>query len=93
MVRFEDLVGPEGGGSAEAQRRAVGSVAAHLGLEADEATLERVGRSIFGAGQTFRKGTIGGWKEEFSGEHERAAEEVVGPLLAELGYDGLHAGR
>jgi hypothetical protein len=29
---------------------------------------------------------IGGWREEFSAEHERAAEEVAGPLLAELGY-------
>ena len=86
VVRFEDLVGPEGGGSAGAQRRAVGRVAAHLGVEADEEALARVGGGIFGAGQTFRKGTIGGWREEFSAEHERAAEEVVGPLLAELGY-------
>ncbi len=86
VVRFEDLVGPRGGGSEEAQRRAVGMVAAHLGVEADEATLARVGEGIFGAGQTFRKGMIGGWREEFSAEHERAAEEVAGPLLAELGY-------
>ena len=86
VVRFEDLVGPEGGGSAGAQRRAVGRVAAHLGVEADEEALARVGGGIFGAGQTFRKGTIGGWREEFSAEHELAAEEVVAPLLAELGY-------
>ena len=86
VVRFEDLVGPEGGGSAGAQRLAAGRVAEHLGVRAGEATLERVGEGIFGAGQTFRKGMIGGWKEEFGAEHERAAEEVVGPLLAELGY-------
>ena len=87
MVRFEDLVGTPGGGSEAAQRAAVGLVAAHLGLAADEATLSRVGGSIFGAGQTSRKGTIGGWREEFAAEHERAAEEVAGPLLAELGYE------
>jgi len=86
VVRFEDLVGPEGGGSAEAQRLAVGRVAAHLGAGADEGTLARVGEGIFGSGQTFRKGMIGGWREEFTAEHERAAEEVVGPLLEELGY-------
>jgi len=86
VVRFEDLVGPEGGGNAEAQRQAVGLVAAHLGVAADEETLVRVGEGIFGAGQTFRKGMIGGWREEFTAEHERAAEEVVGPLLEELGY-------
>lgn len=60
VVKFEDLVGPEGGGSAEAQRRAVGRVAEHLGLEADERTLSRVEENLFGAGQTFRKGQIGG---------------------------------
>ncbi len=86
VVRFEDLVGPEGGGSAEAQRQAVGRVAAHLGADADEAMLARVGEGIFGSGQTFRKGMIGGWREEFTAEHERAADEVVGPLLEELGY-------
>ena len=87
MVRFEDLVGPEGGGSAEAQRRAVGRVAEHLGLEADERALGRVQENLFGTGKTFRKGQIGGWREEFTPEHERAAEEVAGPLLAELGYE------
>jgi len=87
VVRFEDLVGPEGGGSAEAQRRAVGRVARHLGLEADEEMLGAVGENIFGAGQTFRKGQIGAWREEFSPEHERAAMEVAGPLLVELGYE------
>ena len=90
VVRFEDLVGPEGGGSAEAQRRAVGLVAEHLGLEADEGSLGRVQENLFGSGKTFRKGQIGGWREEFSPEHERAAEEVAGPLLAELGYEGNH---
>ena len=87
VVRFEDLVGPRGGGSAGAQRRAVAKVAAHLGVAADEATLARVGEGIFGEGQTFRKGMIGGWREEFSAEHERAAEEVAGALLVELGYE------
>ena len=38
-------------------------------------------------GRTFRKGQIGGWREEFSSEHERAVEGVVGPLLVELGYE------
>ncbi len=39
VVRFEDLVGPRGGGSEEAQVGAVRAVAEHVGVEADEATL------------------------------------------------------
>jgi hypothetical protein len=87
MVKFEDLVGPGGGGSAGAQRLAVGRVAKHLGIPVDERAMDQVGENLFGVGRTFRKGQVGGWREEFSEEHERAAGEVVGPLLVELGYE------
>ncbi|MGH3146848.1 MAG: sulfotransferase domain-containing protein, partial [Rubrobacter sp.] len=75
MVRFEDLVGPGGGGSEEARRLAVCRVAKHLGIPVDERTLDAVGENLFGVGRTFRKGQVAGWREEFSEEHERAARE------------------
>jgi hypothetical protein len=87
MVRFEDLVGPEGGGSAEAQQRVVERVAGHLGVPVGEGTMRAVEEGLFGVGRTFRKGQVGGWREEFTAEHERAVEEVAGPLLQELGYE------
>jgi hypothetical protein len=49
--------------------------------------MRRVEENLFGMGRTFRKGLIGGWREEFSSEHEQAAKEVAGPLLVELGYE------
>ena len=87
VAKFEDLVGTKGGGSAEAQRLAVERVAGHLGAEVDEATMRAVEEGLFGAGRTFRKGQIGGWREEFSAEHVRAVEEILGPLLVRLGYE------
>jgi hypothetical protein len=87
VAKFEDLVGTKGGGSAGAQRLAVERVAGHLGVEADEATMRAVEEGLFGAGRTFRKGQIGGWREEFSAEHARAVEEILGPLLVQLGYE------
>jgi Sulfotransferase domain len=87
MVKFEDLVGPEGGGSAEARRLVVERVAGHLGVPVGEGTMRAVEEGLFGVGRTFRKGQVGGWREEFSPEHERAVEEVAGPLLMELGYE------
>jgi sulfotransferase 6B1 len=87
MVKFEDLVGPKGGGTAEAQRRAVERVAAQVGFEMDDRALRRVQEEIFGVGKTFRKGRIGGWREEFSDEHTRAVKEVAGSLLVDLGYE------
>jgi len=60
-------------------------VARQLGVE--EGTLDVVEEDLFGVGRTFRKGQIGGWREEFSAEHERAVKEVVDSLLVELGYE------
>jgi Sulfotransferase domain len=87
VVKFEDLVGTKGGGSAEAQRLAVAGVARHLGVEVEEATMGVIEEELFGVGRTFRRGRIGGWREEFSEEHERAVEEVLGSLLVEMGYE------
>jgi sulfotransferase 6B1 len=87
VVKFEDLVGPKGGGSAEAQRRAVERVAEHVDLRVDERTLRLVEEELFGVGRTFRKGQSGGWRFEFTEEHVRATKEVAGPLLMELGYE------
>ena len=75
------------GGSEEAQRLAVERMARHLGVEVDEATMGAVEEGLFGVGRTFRKGQIGGWREEFSAEHEVAVKEVLGSLLVELGYE------
>ncbi len=87
VVKFEDLVGPGGGGSAEAQRRTVERVARHVGLDPDERMMRTVEENLFGVSKTFRKGQIGSWRSEFSEEHARTAREVAGPLLVELGYE------
>ena len=49
--------------------------------------MRTVEENIFGVSNTFRKGQIGGWREEFSEEHAQAARETAGPLLVELGYE------
>ena len=87
LVKFEDLVGTRGGGSAEVQRQVVGQVAAHIGVSVSEQTMRLVEKTLFGTGRTFRKGQIGGWREELAPDHEQATKEVVGPLLVELGYE------
>ena len=87
VVKFEDLVGPRGGGNAEAQRRTVERVVRHVDLEPDERMMRTVEENIFGVSKTFRKGQIGDWRSEFSEEHTQAAREVAGPLLVKLGYE------
>jgi hypothetical protein len=87
LVKFEDLVGPEGGGSEDAQRLATRRVAEHLGIELGEERLEEVCSGLFGKGRTFRKGQSGGWQDGFAPEHREAVKEVAGSLLVELGYE------
>lgn len=87
MVKFEELVGPKGGGSAEAQREAVEKVARHLDVDLHEQRVSSVRENLFGSGRTFRKGRAGGWREEFSEQHKEAVKEEAGDLLVELGYE------
>jgi hypothetical protein len=61
-VRFEDLVGPLGGGSREVMIDTIGVVAAHLNIETPDTEL--VAANLFGGTVTFRKGLIGAWREQ-----------------------------
>jgi sulfotransferase 6B1 len=87
VVRFEDLVGPRGGGSDEAQRAALGGIVEHLGLDLGAAEVERVRGDIFWEGSsTFRKGQIGSWADHFTPDHTGAFEASFGDLLQSFGY-------
>jgi hypothetical protein len=87
VVRFEDLVGPRGGGSDEAQREALGRITEYLEIDVEPAELEQVRGDIFWEGaSTFRKGQIGGWDDHFMADHVGAFEEGFGDLLGRFGY-------
>lgn len=87
VIRFEDLVGVRGGGSAELQQRTIERVCDYLDLSTPSETVSLVQEKLFGVGATFREGRIGGWKNEFSEEHKIAIERQFGSLLSELGYE------
>lgn len=88
VVRFEELVGPSGGGSPERQRAAVAAIAERVGVPLGEAQRERVAQGVFDPGTpTFREGAIGGWRARYRPEHVRAFKRVAGELLLDLGYE------
>ena len=91
VLRFEDLVGPGGGGDAKRQRASIASLLRHCGLGAQagetDATVEAIAKELFSSeSPTFRKGSAGGWRSAFDPELEALFDEVVGDRAAPYGY-------
>ncbi|MBM3198328.1 MAG: hypothetical protein FJZ58_03630 [Chlamydiae bacterium] len=87
VCRFEDLVGPEGGGSLETQRATVSKLAKHLCLHLTQEKIYQVADALFGDTATFRSGQIGSWKEVFTDQHKTLFKEKMGKELILLGYE------
>lgn len=88
VLRFEDLVGVRGGGDATRQRDSLGGLFRAIGLPADPVREEAIARALFSADSpTFRKGTIGQWREVFDDELRDLAKDVAGARLRRFGYE------
>jgi len=86
-VRFEDLVGPQGGGSAEVQNRVVGEVLDHLGLRQADEPVESVASRIFsGRSITFHGGQSDAWKAELPEDLQAELLDRCGDDMRALGY-------
>jgi hypothetical protein len=87
-VTFEELVGPDGGGSREYQRTAVRRLADHLSCRLTARDVDYITQRIFSRkSPTFRSGQIGSWKREMTQEHKQTFKELSGQLLVDLGYE------
>lgn len=85
--RFEDLVGPHGGGSERAQLDELQRLTDWLGFGLNAGQVAAIAGATFSKDSlTFRKGEIGDWTNHFTPQHEAAFREVAPALLARLGY-------
>lgn len=87
ICRFEDLIGAEGGGSAERQKKVLIALASHIGYTLSEERAEHIGAALFGDSYTFYKGQIGTWKEAFNEENKELFKQILGQELIDLGYE------
>jgi len=87
LVRFEDLVGPLGGGDSERQKKTIQSLSHHLGVDLSESRTETIANSLFGESRTFRKGQIHAWHDYFQESHKQLFKQVMGKELIALGYE------
>jgi Sulfotransferase domain len=87
VVRFEDLVGPRGGGSLERQINEIRACARFVGKSLADGQAENIAENIYGCGNTFRKGKIDSWRTVFSPEVKQLFKDQANRLLLDLGYE------
>lgn len=88
LCRFEDLIGPEGGGSREAQHEVLRAVGQHLDIPVTGDEIARIAEGIFSPrSSTFRKGRLGVWREHFNAQHIAKFKEVAGTAIVRYGYE------
>lgn len=94
MTRFEDLVGPKGGGSRQRQKETILKLTNALSIPLTQEKLEKILDDLWGIENTpsilavtFKQGKIGRWKESFNEEHKKVFKEKYGDLLIQLGYE------
>lgn len=98
--RYENLVGPEGGGSLEKQLAELEAIALFINLPIPQPNLMEIASKIYGNkedpfGQgnfanyrsTFDEGKVGGWKQIFTEAHKEAFKKKLGKSLIALGYE------
>jgi hypothetical protein len=84
-VSFEELIGPEGYGSREAQQRTIWSLQLKLHVPGSP---QQHGARIFNPGSwTFRRGAINSHRQFFGAEHYQAFRELNQDFMHSLGYD------
>lgn len=83
-IKFEDLVGAPGGGSAEKQEAVFQLLEESTGHRFDR---EIMARDLYGKSSTFRKGKIGSASQELAESELRRIDDVVGPWRYKWGYE------
>ena len=87
-LRFEDLVGEQGGGGRELQLRVISECAAHCGLNYSDAQAESIASKVFDRNSpTFNRGKIQTWPQKLTRKHKDRFKELAGDLLIQMGYE------
>jgi hypothetical protein len=89
LIRFENLIGEQGGGTLEAQINEIKKIASHIGIEPSDDQIMYAVNNLYGETRTFKKGQSKAWKKYFTPKVVKAFKNVPGAcqLLIDLGYE------
>lgn len=87
-VRYEDLVGEQGGGSAEHQFETIGKIFNFIGVSLSDGQVAGIANSLYGGTHTFRQGSIEGWRKVVDPDLETEVFDALSefPSIRSLGY-------
>jgi hypothetical protein len=86
LCRFEDLVGPNGGGNIHTQKQTIISLSEHLGYQITEDHLQCILDNLFGGTPTFHEGQINSWPKYFNEYNKQLFKEQLADMIVALGY-------
>jgi hypothetical protein len=91
VVRFEDIIGPHGGGSTGIQLAVLSSLASQIGWQGEpERLAAAIGRTFNPGAGTFRRGTIDGWRGDLRALRGMTYWDRIRTLARDWGYvDGM----
>jgi len=88
IVRFEDLVGAQGGGDAAIQLQTLRAIFDFIELEVSDDWLPTLSGQLFSdSSPTSRKGAIGQWRDQFTPEIKTLFKQATGDMLIRYGYE------
>ncbi len=85
LVKFEDLVGEQGGGSAQQQQATVAQIAEHCGQAMPDQT--RIEQIYSTQSRTFRSGKISSWQAALTATQVAQVNTYCAPLRRAAGYE------
>ena len=87
-IRFKDLIGENGGGSATMQKQTVDQILDFIGIALDKDKKKRLIENVFySRSKTFNKARINQWKTVFDDEDKKLFKEIAGDWLIKYGYE------
>lgn len=84
-VRFEDIVGSNGGGSDDLQKKTIENIFNYLKIK--NIDVDKIAKNSFDkTSETFRKGKIGSYKKVLSPMQIKLFDELHGDIIKQYGY-------